>query len=123
MTTQDSLNQLDELLKEEQKYSNDGTYGAFTEDMICKCKHIINKMDAPPEVFFTADNGVELVYRTENVYLAVEIFLYDYGVFLQVEDVNCGWITLRSEQSVIKWWNSLIKIISKDKRVFIKIKK
>lgn len=123
MITQDSLNQLEELLIEEQCFhKKNGTTSAFTENMICRCKHIINNMDTPPEIFFNENNAIELIYKTENIYIVVEICKNDYGMFMEIDNTRCGWVSLSTKRDVVNWWNTLIEMSPKQKRDFIKFK-
>ncbi len=107
MTTQDSLNQLEELLIAERKFFKDKFPTAYPDDMIDRCKRIISKMRIPPEVYSNEENAIELVYKVRNVYIAVAIYKNEYAMFMDINNTECGWVSLTTAWETVKWWNVL----------------
>lgn len=96
-------------LKEISEYAeNWNGYGAkpFDEDLIDECEFIVNQLFVCPEIFPTANNSIQLEYRSDEVYIEIEIFSDRYILFCET-DKKCADIELYSMSQAVDWWNVL----------------
>lgn len=104
-TKEYALKRLDEISHYSQNWNK---YGAdpFDQDLIDKCKQIIDNLFICPMVFPTANDSIQIEYKNGEKYIEIEVFSDKYCLFCRVNE-KCADIELDKMSQVIDWWNIL----------------